>query len=90
MYCITLECAGVPQSAGEEAAHDITQEFREHYPHERNVLCSFVGQKLTLIAENDHDPDGLNLIDEFSDQISANIAEPFDGEIKLISVEHIS
>ena len=90
MFRITLEAAGVPQSAGDRAARDIEEGFRQHYPHERNVICSFSGATLTLVAENDHDPEGLNLMDEFSDVISANIAELFDGEIKLIGVETIA
>ncbi len=85
MYRITLECDGVPIHAGEEGARDITDEFRLHYPHEQNAICSWDGKVLRLVVENDHDPDGLNLMDEFSDNISAYI-EPFDGDIRLISV----
>ncbi len=90
MYRVTLECLGVPASVGEEAARDITSEFHQHYPHERNVVCSFSGHTLTLVAENDYDPDGLNLMDEFSDNISACVAELFDGEIRLVRVETIA
>jgi len=39
-----------------------------------------------LQAENDFDSEGLALMDEFSDCLSAYIAEPFDGEIKLESL----
>jgi hypothetical protein len=87
MYRITLECEGVPPSAGDETARDITEAFRCHYPHEHNVLCTFDNGKLKLVAENDYDAQGLSLMDEFSDNISAYIAELFDGEIKLVSVE---
>jgi hypothetical protein len=90
MYRITLECDGVPVHAGEEAANDITEAFRTHYPHEHNVVCSWNGSSLLLVAENDHDPDGLNLIDEFSDNISAYIAEGFDGDIRRISIQTIA
>jgi hypothetical protein len=89
MYRVTLECSGVPASVGEDAARDITEEFRQHYPHEHNVVCSFSGQTLTLVAENDYDPEGLNLMDEFSDNISACVAQLFDGEIRLVRVETI-
>jgi hypothetical protein len=89
MYRITLECCGVPQAAGEEAARDIADAFRLHYPHEHNVICTFDGSKLRLVAENDYDPEGLNLKDEFSDNICAYI-EPFDGDIELVSVETLS
>lgn len=40
------------------------------------------------VAENDYDPDGLNLMDEFSGNICASI-EPFDGDMTLVSIETI-
>lgn len=86
MYRITLECHGVPAAEGEEAAHDITEAFRLHYPHENNVACTFVSGKLRLVAENDHDPEALNLMDEFSDNICAYIGA-FDGDIEVVSIE---
>ncbi|NLR41534.1 hypothetical protein [Novosphingobium sp. ERW19] len=86
MYRITLECYDVPPAEGEEAARDITEAFRLHYPHENNAICTFVDGKLRLVAENDHDPDGLNLMDEFSDNITAYVGA-FDGDLKLVSVE---
>lgn len=87
MYRITLEFDRVPAKRGEEAARDITEEFRLHYPHEHNVVCTFDGDKLKLVAENDYDPKGFNLIDEFSDSISAYVGNLFDGEMTLVSVE---
>ncbi|WP_260927225.1 hypothetical protein [Novosphingobium sp. 9] len=90
MYRIILECDGVPVLVGEEAANDITEAFKANYPHEHNVVCSWNGKSLRLVAENDHDPDGLNLMDEFSDNISAYITDGFDGDIKLIEIEIIA
>ena len=89
MYRITLECYDVPAKSGEEAARDITEAFRLHYPHEYNVTCTFVDGTLRLVAENDYDPKGLNLMDEFSDNITAYI-EPFDGDMKVVSIEMLS
>ena len=89
MYRVTIEFSGVPPSAGPALARDITEDFRQHYPHEHNVICAFDGETLTLVAENDYDSDGLNLMDEFSDVITANSAELFDGEMKLIGVDTI-
>jgi hypothetical protein len=88
MYRITLECHDVPAAAGDEAARDITEAFRLHYPHEHNVSCTYANCKLRLVAENDYDPEGLNLMDEFSDIICTYV-EPFDGDIKLVSVENL-
>jgi len=39
-----------------------------------------------LKADNDFDPEGLALRDEFSDAISACIEEAFDGDIDIVSV----
>jgi len=39
-----------------------------------------------LHAENDFDSDGLALMDEFSDAITANISEPLDGDIEVLSI----
>ncbi len=69
-----LPAWGDIENASEQCAH----------PHEHNVTCTFVDGKLRLVAENDYDPDGLNLMDEFSDNICASI-EPFDGDMTLVS-----
>lgn len=88
MFRITLVCDGVPKPEGSEAAADIEAAFRDHYPHEQNVKCSFDGERLWLIAENDHDPEGLNLLDEFSDNLCAFVGA-FDGDMALVKVEAI-
>jgi hypothetical protein len=85
MYRIVLSCSGVPPSAGAGAATDITREFAEHRTWHTNVLCTWDRSKLLLSAENDYDPDGRALMDEFSDCIAAYIADGFDGEIKVES-----
>lgn len=85
MHRVVLECSGVPAAEGDEAARDIEAEFREHRPHHNNVRCTFHDGKLVLQAENDWDPDGLALMDEFSDCISAYIATLFDGDLTLVS-----
>jgi hypothetical protein len=42
-----------------------------------------------LKAENDFDSNGLALLDEFSDAISASIADGFHGGIEVVSVSHL-
>jgi hypothetical protein len=49
------------------------------------VVCRWDGHVLILQAENDFDREGLALIDEFSDAISACIANGFDGNISVNS-----
>jgi hypothetical protein len=90
MRCtVVLSCTGIPKEAGAEAATDIAREFSQHRTWHQNVSCTWDGSKLLLTAENDHDPDGLALRDEFSDCISAYIAEGFDGSIRVESaVKH--
>jgi hypothetical protein len=87
MHRITLECLGIP-SSGRRSSAGHHRAFSLHYPHENKVICTFDHDRLRLIAINDHDPEGLNLLDEFSDTISAHV-EPFDGDIKIVSVEAI-
>jgi len=86
MYKVVLSCSGVPQEAGAEAATDIAKEFAEHRQWHKNVSCIWDGSRLLLSAENDYDPKGLALMDEFSDCISAYIVDGFDGDIKVESV----
>jgi len=89
MYRIVLICEGVPSAAGAEAATDITAEFEQHRPWHTNVQCSWDGVRLTLQADNDYDPEGLALQDEFSDCICAYIAGGFDGNIIVASATSI-
>ena len=86
MYRIVVSCHGVPESAGAEAADDITNEFAQHRTWHSNALCTWDGSKLTLQAYNDFDKEGLALLDEFSDSISAYIGELFDGSVMVDSV----
>ena len=90
MYRIVLACHGVPESAGAVAADDITREFAEHRRWHSNVSCAWDGSRLILSAENDYDPKGLALMDEFSDCISAYIAAGFDGDIEVKSITQVN
>jgi hypothetical protein len=85
MYRIVLACKGVPAAAGAAGAHDITEDFT-HRPWHENVTCVSDGSQLILQADNDFDSNGLALVDEFSDAISACIKDGFDGDIEGLSV----
>jgi hypothetical protein len=89
MYRIVLACKGVPADVGAVAARDITDEFT-HRPWHQNVRCEQDGTRLILQAENDYDSNGLALLDEFSDAISAFIADGFDGGIDVVSVTRLT
>ena len=89
MYRISLVCSGLPTEAGKEAAVDITQEFEQHRKWHENVVCSWNGSELKLVAENDFDNDGQALLDEFGDCISAYVVEYFDSKIEIESVNEI-
>jgi hypothetical protein len=88
-FRIVLSCSGVPASAGPKAAQDIAKEFGQYHPWHRDVQCIWDGSKLVLSATNDYDDDGSALSDEFSDSISACIAEPFGGDLKIERVEKL-
>lgn len=70
MFHIVLECEGLPELAGPQAAVDIAEEFA-HRPRYQKVRCAWDGRVLRLEADNDYDENGLALSDEFSDAISA-------------------
>ena len=85
MCRIVLACKGCPANAATVGARDISEEFSHRSSHE-NVTCVWDGSRLILQADNDFDSNGLALVDEFSDAISACIKDGFDGEIEIISV----
>jgi hypothetical protein len=87
-YRTILACDGVPANAGAQAAADITEEFKQR-PWHQNVTCEWDGRSLVLQAENDFDDRGLALMGEFSDEISAYVSEPFDGDIRIVSVTRL-
>jgi hypothetical protein len=89
MYRIVLACKGVPTHAGEAGARDISNEFA-HRPWHENVTCIWDGSQLILHAENDFDSNGLALVDEFSDAISACIEGGFDGNIEIPSIQEVN
>ena len=86
MHYIKLSCSSVPKEEGAAAANDITQEFLEDRTWHNHGLCSWDGESLILEAYNDYNSDGLALMDEFSDCISAYVKEHFEGEISLVFV----
>jgi hypothetical protein len=89
MFQIIATCTGVPAAAGSEAAADITAEFREHRPWHAAATCTWEADRLVLVVQNDFDGTGAAVADEFSDAISAYIAEPFDGSINIESVTEL-
>jgi hypothetical protein len=88
IYRIILVCTHVPAHAGAAAAQDITEKFT-HRPWHKNVTCIWDGSQLILQADNDFDSDGLALLDEFSDAISACIKDGFDGDLNIVSIRDL-
>jgi hypothetical protein len=89
MYRLVLVCSRIPIGEGSEAARDLTIEFAKHRTRHSNVVCSYADGKLRLVAENDLDPNGPALMDEFSDCLSAFIATPFDGDLTMQSIARL-
>ncbi len=89
MYRIVLACKGVPTHAGVIGARDISNEFARR-PQHQNVTCVWDGSQLILQAENDFDSNGLALVDEFSNAISACIEGGFDGNIEILSIHEVN
>lgn len=74
MFRVIIACSGIPAHAGPEAAIEITREFAEHRKWHHNASCTWDGSRLVLCAENDYDPEGKALLDEFSDCVAAYVA----------------
>jgi hypothetical protein len=93
MFRIKLSATGIAPFAGARVASDIEEEFHAHRMWHHDVSCIFIDGNLILTAKNDCDPHGLALMDEFSDCICAYVSNddrlPLDGDIQLLSVEHI-
>ncbi len=83
MFHIVLECEGLPNAAGSQAAADITNEFT-HRPWHHNVTCTWDGRILRLEADNDNDERGLALLDEFSDAITACVVDSQDSDLRVV------
>ena len=84
---VIIACGNVPADLGHEAAAGITNEFQQRGPRYFNAICMFERGKLLLSCDNDGwDADGLNLMDEFSDCLSAYLP-PFDGNMKIVSIK---
>jgi hypothetical protein len=88
-YRIVIECGGVPPDVGTRGADDITEGFAKR-PWHKNAVCRWDGAHLTLTAENDFDPEGLALSDEFSDEICACIGGLADADCWRISVTQVA
>lgn len=88
MCRIILAYMGIPPHLGEQGAIDIAEEFT-HRPWYQGVRCEWDGSSLVLQVVTDYDEKGKALIDEFSDAISACIAEPFDGDIEVRSITRL-
>ena len=87
-FRVTLACDGIPANEAPQAATDIADEFHKRAQHQ-NVTCKWDGHSLLLQAENDFDDQGLALLDEFSDAISACVRTPFDGDIRIVSINKL-
>jgi hypothetical protein len=86
MFRAVLECTGINEPEGPEAAQEIMQEFSQNRRHHQNVTCSFSDGKLILTAEIYFDPAGLALLDELSDCICAYVKDAGNGDIVVKSV----
>jgi hypothetical protein len=86
MFRVTLICDGLPASAGEGAARDITKEFADGRRWHSSVTCEWDGTRLILRSENDFDETGQATLDEFRDCIAAYVTEYEGSSIRIESV----
>ena len=86
-YRIVLRCIGLSDREVLEAPEDILGGF-SHRPWHENVSCRWDGEHLWLAAENDYDHTGEALLDEFWDEVTANVnwEGPIRFEIVTVSI----
>jgi hypothetical protein len=89
MFTIKLVCRGIPKELGPTAATNITEEFR-YCSWYANAVCRWREDALQLEATSDFDSDGRALAEEFSEAISACVAEPFDSSILVEQIVRVS
>jgi len=89
MFRIVLACTGIPSAEGPSGAEAIREEFA-HRPWHTNVKCTWDGVGLILQADNDFDSNGLALMDEFSDAISACLSDAGKGSVEVLSVDALA
>ena len=85
MFKITLECVRISPDAGPSSAADIEQDFREHRIWHTQPRCTYSDGTITFSAINDFDQNGLALLDEFGDCLSAYLTP--HGAVRILSVE---
>lgn len=64
---------------------DVAEEFTHRQWHQ-NVRCTWTGDILLLVADNDFDSDGEALADEFSDAVAACTTATFGYRIRIDGV----
>jgi hypothetical protein len=89
LYHAILTCGGPTDAEAANAPADIVEEFR-HRPWHQNVSCRWDGHLLWLEAENDYDPDGSALLDEFWDAVIACVSAAGTLHFEVVSVEPVA
>jgi hypothetical protein len=86
MFKITVSCHGVSEQSALAGLSDIAEEFASR-PWHQNVSCRWENNCIVLEAQNDFDPEGKALLDEFSDAICACL--PIEPEPISFAVESV-
>ena len=89
MFLIKLICRGIPRELGPKTAINITEEFTYCSQHV-DAICHWRADALQLEAISEFGSDAKTLAEEFSEAISACVAEQFDGAILIEQVVPLS
>lgn len=84
MFRITVSCDGIPPEQWREAINDVREKFRNRQWH-HIVDIRWSGQTLLLTVENDYDPTGEAVADEFSDTIAAYAPGTLGYSVSIVS-----
>lgn len=85
MYRTTVICSGLSDEEAKQAVADMLSEFAQR-PWQEAVACEWRDGVLRLSAQNDADANGIALLDEFGDAVTAyiNYAGPIRIELESI------
>lgn len=86
LYHAIMACDGLTDTEAVNAPAEIVEEFG-HRPWYQNVECRWDGRLLWLEADNDYDPDGKGLLDEFGDAVVACVNATGTIRFEIVSVE---
>jgi hypothetical protein len=85
MFRVSVACEGIPPHGWSSAFADVKSEFSKRWWH-HFVHCSWEGDALILVVDNEYDNNGAAVADEFSDTVAAYAPGTPGYRVRVLSV----